>query len=229
MRIVRFISKLRTSLTQIKDILCAKHVSIIKRDHKIEKEELNEDIWSFSDEPKNTFMDKKFVYNTYKLMTLEIEHPDYFMVINSKNVKYSKTTKLQQVLDAQKKETLSSILSLITAIHNMDNADDFESILDKANYYVLFDKQNKQLKELIEKEDEERFKGIAGLLNDTFYYIVNKEKIVKMSRWYDSCRSRLSAIKILVKLHDEIESGRFNNITLVASVLYSFSYISIDQ
>ncbi len=69
----------------------------------------------------------------------------------------------------------------------MDNADDFESILNMANYYVLFDKQNKQLKELIEKEDEERFKSIASLLNDTFYDIINKEKIVTMNRWYDSC------------------------------------------
>ena len=65
----------------------------MEREHKIEKEELNEDIWSFSDEPKNTFMDKKFVYNTYKLMTLEIEHPDYFMVINVKRFKNNKTSK----------------------------------------------------------------------------------------------------------------------------------------
>jgi len=95
----------------------------------MEKEELNEDIWSF-DEPKVTTrdlmsriieikktspMDKKFVYNLYKLMTMEIELPDYFMVINTKVVKDTKTTKLQQVLDAQKEETLTSILALIAA------------------------------------------------------------------------------------------------------------------
>ncbi len=41
------------------------------------------------------------------------------MVINTKVVKDTKTTKLQQVLDAQKEETLTSILALIAAIHNM--------------------------------------------------------------------------------------------------------------
>ncbi len=62
------------------------------------------------------------------------------MVINTKAVKVAKATKLQQVLDAQKEETLTSILALIATIHNMDNADDFESVLDKANYYVLINK-----------------------------------------------------------------------------------------
>ncbi len=42
-------------------------------------------------------------------MTMEIERPDYFMVINTKAVKVAKATKLQQVLDAQKEETLTSI------------------------------------------------------------------------------------------------------------------------
>ncbi len=41
------------------------------------------------------------------------------MVINTKVVKDTQTTKLQQVLDAQKEETLTSILALIAAIHNM--------------------------------------------------------------------------------------------------------------
>jgi len=36
---------------------------------------------------------------------MEIERPDYSMVINTKAVKVAKATKLQKVLDAQKEET----------------------------------------------------------------------------------------------------------------------------
>jgi len=197
-------------------------------DHKLEREVLSEDIWSFTDRPKVTPrdlisqimeikktspLDKKFCYNIYKIMTMEIERSENFMVINTKANKDAKTTKLQQLLDVQKEETLISLLALIGAIHNMDNADDFDSVIDQANYYVMFDKQNKQLKKFIQNEDQDRFKGVAGLLKDTFYDIINKEKIVTMKRWYDSRRSRLPAIKVIVKLYDEIESGRFNNMT----------------
>jgi hypothetical protein len=47
---------------------------------------------------------------------MEIERPDYFMIINTKVVKDTQTTKLQQVLDAQKEETLTSILALILLV-----------------------------------------------------------------------------------------------------------------
>jgi len=236
--IIRYISELRTSSTRIKDIVCEKYIVIMKQmeyDHKLERAVLSDDIWSFTDRPKVTPrelihrimeikktspLDSKFYYNIYKIMTMEIEGSENFMVINTNVNKDSKTTKLQQLLDAQKQETLTSLLSLIGAIHNMDNADDFDRVIDQANYYVMFDKQNKQLKEFIREEDQDRFKGVAGLLNDTFYDIINKEKIVTMKRWYDSCRSRLPAIKVLVKLYDEIESGRFNNMTELSKDKY---------
>ena len=45
------------------------------------------------------------------------------------------------MLEEQKNETLDRVLKLISSIHNMTNADDYETILNEANYYVMVDKQ----------------------------------------------------------------------------------------
>ena len=49
-------------------------------------------------------------------------------------------SKLSKILEEQKNETLERILKLISSIHNMTNADDYETILNAANFYVMVDK-----------------------------------------------------------------------------------------
>jgi hypothetical protein len=74
----------------------------------------------------------------------------------------------------------------------------------------MLDSQKKQIQQVNGVNTRSDLKVIGNLLNYTFYELLNKEKIVTMTRWYDSVRSRIQALRVLVKLYDEIESGRFH-------------------
>ncbi len=72
----------------------------------------------------------------------------------------------------------------------MTDANDYDYIMDEANYSVMLDNQKKQIQQINCVNTRSDLKVIGNLLNYTFYELLNKEKIVTMTRWYDSVRSR---------------------------------------
>jgi hypothetical protein len=166
--------------------------------------------------------DKKFAYQIYKTLTSEVNNND----LNDSTIKLIQEitdNKLSKMLEEQKYETLERTLNLISSIHNMTNADDYETILNEANFNVMVDKQKRQIQQINRDESREEIKVIGELLNYTFYELLERDKVVTMTRWYDSTRSRLQAIRMLIKLYDEIESGRFNESTDLAKEKYKIT------
>lgn len=108
----------------------------------------------------------------------------------------------------------------MSKIHNMTDTNDYDYIMDEANYFVMLDNQKKQIQQINCVNTRSDLKVIGNLLNYTFYELLNKEKIVTMTRWYDSVRSRIQALRVLVKLYDEIESGRFHANTDIKTEKY---------
>jgi hypothetical protein len=78
----------------------------------------------------------------------------------------------------------------MSKIYNMTDANDYDYIMDEANYSVMLDNQKKQIQQINCVNTRSDLKVIGNLLNYTFYELLNKEKIVTMTRWYDSVRSR---------------------------------------
>jgi hypothetical protein len=54
----------------------------------------------------------------------------------------------------------------------MTNADDYETILNEANYYVTIDKLKRQIQQLNGAESRTEIKVIGGLLNYTFFDMI---------------------------------------------------------
>ncbi len=73
--------------------------------------------------------------------------------------------------------------------------------MDEANYFVMLDNQGKKIQQVIDVNNRVDVNVIGNLLNYTFFELLNKEKIVTITRWYGSVRSRLQALRALVKLY----------------------------
>ena len=121
------------------------------------------------------------------------------------------TNELRAVLAKQKKEALSSIIELITLIHNIVDYQDQDNILELYHPFKLVLEQNKDLQNLQDKyRKTEKLVCIATILNKTYYEYINSS-----ARNIDllAKRTRIITIRILINLYTEIKNGRINGDT----------------